>query len=238
MRSLMKTSVKGTTAVFIATAAQALAHEYIGNSLNVPNGGVDGNPPFVILGEYSPAGPLATSSVTLPTGLVEDVSFYGGNYDFTLYALSLVGAGPNPNEQTFQVVASESFAGSAPVGIQTLAVSGFSVTAGDMLAFAGVGPYYSQNPDDALNSAATYEDWSNPGSYVATAPGGPGTQFSVGAFGDPNAPTYEYISDFGGNQGRNYGIGVSVPDSGSTLLMAAPIMAFLAAMKRRCSSKG
>ena len=63
---------------------------YVGNSLTVPNGGPDGLPPLVILGEYSPAGPLAASPTALPTGVVQDVKFYGQNYDFTLYALSLV----------------------------------------------------------------------------------------------------------------------------------------------------
>src|ERR1700733_293564 len=67
---------------------------YVGNSLTVPNGGPDGLPPLVILGEYSPAGPLAASPTALPTGVVQDVKFYGQNYDFTLYALSLVTNGP------------------------------------------------------------------------------------------------------------------------------------------------
>jgi hypothetical protein len=225
-------------AVFIATIAQA-GDVYVGNSLTVPNGGADGIPPFVILGEYSSGGPLATSSAsdTLPTGTVQDVKFYGGNYDFTLYALSLVGS--PLGEQTFKVVASESFSGSASVGVQTLPVSGFSVKAGDLLGFAGIGPYYPQNPNDALNSDATYENSSMPNSLFATAPGGPGTEFTVGVNPDPSA-TYEYISDVFGNQGRTYGIGVdvsSVPDSGCTILLAAPIMAILAAMKRRCCSR-
>jgi len=138
------------------------------------------------------------------------VQFYGQNYNFTLYALSLVTNGPNPNEQTFKVVASESFSGSpSSVGFQTVPVTGFSVSAGDFLAFAGTGPYYPQNPNDATNSDATYEDSSNPNSSTATPPGGPGTVFTVGRYTDPSA-TYEYISDYFGNQGRTYGIGVNV----------------------------
>lgn len=88
---------------------------YIGNSLTVPNGAEDGIPPLVILGEYSSAGPLATASsaTTLPNGTVQDVKFYGQDYDFTLYALSPVAGGPNANEQTFQVAASQSFCGIA-----------------------------------------------------------------------------------------------------------------------------
>lgn len=182
---------------------------YIGNSLTVTNGGSDGAPPLVILGEYSSAGPLATSTTTLPTGTVEDVKFYGGNYNFTLYALSYVSAGSNPNEQKFKVVASESFSGSAPTGIQTLPVTGFSVSAGNLLAFAGTGPFYSENPNDALNSDATYENSSNPGSFTATPPAGSGTIFTVGLYTDPSA-NYEYIPDSFGNQGRDYGIGVDV----------------------------
>jgi hypothetical protein len=242
MKSLIKSTVVVSVAAFIAAAAQA-GTVYVGNSLS-STGAEDSVPPFVILGEYSSAGPLGTSSVTLPTGTVQDVKFFGGNYNFTLYALSLVGSGPGANEQTFHVVDSESFSGSASPGIQTLAVSGFPVKAGDLLGFAGLGPFYPQNPNDALNSDATYEDSSLPNSFVATAPGGPGTKFTVGVNPDPSA-NYEYVSDVFLNQGRTYSIGVdvsvrassSVPDSGSTLLMAAPIMAILAAMKRRCFSR-
>jgi hypothetical protein len=229
--------------VGLCTVARA---EYIGNSLTVPNGGPDGLTPFVILGEYSPGGPLATSSAndTLPTGQVQDVKLYGQDYNFTLYALSLVASGPLANEQTFKVVASESFSGSpASTGVQTLPVSGFSVTSGDLLAFAGIGPFYSTSTAlDAVNSDATYEDSSVPGSYFATAPGGPGTQFTVGLNSD-STTTYQYIPDFFQNQGRNYGIGVdvssaSVPDSSSTLLLTAPMVAVLTAIKRRYFSKG
>jgi hypothetical protein len=224
----------------LSTVARA---DYVGNSLT-PGGASDSVPPFVILGEYSSAGPLATSSAsdTLPTGTVQDVKFYGGNYDFTLYALSLVASGPGASEQTFKVVASESFSGSpGSVGVQTLSVSGFSVSAGDLLAFAGIGPYYPQSPNDALNSDATYESSSMPNTFTATAPGGPGTQFTVGVNPDPSA-TYEYVPDVFGNQGRTYDIGVdvssvSVPDSSSTLLLTAPMVAVLAAMKRRSFSK-
>jgi hypothetical protein len=183
---------------------------YIGNNLTVTNGGSDGVPPLVILGQYSPAGPLATSTLTLPTGTVQDVKFYGQNYNFTLYALSIVANGPNPNEQTFQVVASESFSGSVSIlGIQTLPASGFSVNAGDFLAFAGTGPYYPQIPDDAVNSDATYENSLDPDSDTATPPGGPGSVLTVGLNPDPSA-IYEYISDAFGNQGRIYCIGVDV----------------------------
>jgi uncharacterized repeat protein (TIGR03803 family) len=197
-------------ALFASHSAEA-GTVYIGNSLTVPNGGADGDPPLVILGEYSPAGPLATASsaTTLPNGTVQDVKFYGSDYNFTLYALSLVASDPSLNQQTFQVVASESFSGFALPGIQTLAVSGFSVTAGDFLAFAGIGPYYPQNPNDAPNSDATYEDSSDPGSFRATPPGGPGTEFTVGPYPDPGA-NYEFISDYFGNEGRTYGIGVDV----------------------------
>ena len=186
---------------------------YIGNSLTVPNGAEDGIPPLVILGEYSSAGPLATASsaTTLPNGTVQDVKFYGQDYDFTLYALSPVAGGPNANEQTFQVAASQSFCGIACApGIQILPVSGFSVNAGELLAFSGRGPFYPQNPNDALNSDATYEDSSAAGSFAATPPGVVvGTTFTVGVHGD-SSTTYDYISNSYGNQGRTYGIGVDV----------------------------
>lgn len=191
---------------------------YIGHSIST-NGLPDsaGTRPLVILGEYNPAGPaggaspLAGSSITLPAGLVQDVKFYGQNYNFTLYALSYVTNGPGPNAQTFQVVASQTFSNSsvATAGIQTLAVSGFPVNAGDLLAFAGIGPYYPQTGNDTANSDATYENSSSPNSFNATPPGGPGTIFSVGIHPDP-AATYELISDVYANQGRTYSIGVDV----------------------------
>ena len=224
------TNIVGATSPYTnaATAAQQFFRvagtPYVGNSLTVPNGGPDGTSPLVILGEYSPAGPLAgaTPSTTLPTGTVQDVKFYGQNYDFTLYALSLVTSGPNTNEQTFQVVAEESFSGTnLTPGIQTLPVSGFTVTAGNLLAFAGIGPYYpQQTSDDATNSDATYEDSSNPGSFTATRPGDPGTEFIVGINPDTNAD-YEYIPNGYSNQGRSYAIGVDVsPASGGMATLA------------------
>jgi len=239
---MMKSKVVVTVVASIAAAAQGQT-VYIGNTLVVPGPGriADQIPPLVILGEYNPAGPLATSSVndTLPTGTVQDVQFYGDAYGFTLYALSLVDSNPSLNEQTFDVVASETFSGSAPTGFQTLPVSGFSVTAGDLLAFAGIGPYY-QPPYDTPNSDATYGNAADPSSYAATAPGGPGTQFTVGLNGDPNLnpnTDYDYIPNLQGtgNQGRTYIIGVdveAVPEP-STLLMVALGMAVLAAMRSR-----
>jgi hypothetical protein len=196
-------------------AAQAQT-VYIGNDLSVTNGGSDGEPPFVILGEYNPAGPSPTASAatTLPGGTVQDLKFYGDTYNFTLYALTFLTNGPNANEQTFRIVASQSFSGSAPTGVQTLPVSGFSVGAGNLLAFAGTGPYYPQNANDALQSDATYEDSSNPDFFTATAPVGVGTIFTVGLNPDTNA-TYEFVPDYFGNQGRTYAIGVDVSTNGA-----------------------
>jgi hypothetical protein len=193
-------------------ATPAAETTYIGNSLSVSNGAPDGGAPLVILGEYSPAGPLAAASpaTTLLAGTVQDVKFYGQNYNFTLYALSYFSAGRSTNEQTFQVIASQSFSGtnSAP-DIQTLAVTNFPVYAGNLLAFAGQGPYYPQTANDATNSDATYEDSTNPNSSTATLPVGPGSMFTVGVNSD-TAASYEYISDVFGNQGRTYGFGVDI----------------------------
>jgi hypothetical protein len=169
-------------------------------------------PLLLILGEYNPAGPLAAAScsTTLPAGTVQDVAFFGQNYNITLYALSYVGTGPGANEQRFKVVASRLFSGSAPApGIQALPVSGFVINAGDPLAFAGTGPYYTDGANDTLNSDATHENSSNPGSFMATPPGGPGTVFIVGVNPDTSA-NYEYILDSFKNQGRTYAIGVNV----------------------------
>jgi len=95
------------------------------------------------------------------------------------------------------------------LGVQTLPVTNFFVDDGDLLAFAGKGPYYPQNANDATNSDATYQNPSNPTSGTATPPGGPGTVFTVGIYSDTNA-TNGYISDTFMNQGRTYAIGVDV----------------------------
>lgn len=222
----LATLAVAVAAALTATIAPAQPVLYVGNNSSfVPNGNSDGSPPFVILGQYNPGGPPTTSAVTLPSGTVQDVQVFGGNYNFTLYALSLVRSGPHPNEQTFQVTASQSFSGSASTGTQLLSVTNFPVTAGQLLAFAGTGPYYPNgNSEDGTNTDATYEDVSNPGSFTATPPGGPGTQFVVGLNGDTNA-TYEYVPDFFQNQGRTYGIGVDVQlaSSNSVLRFGNPM---------------
>jgi hypothetical protein len=182
---------------------------YVGNTIQ-GTGGADADAPLVILGEYSPSGPSATASskTTLPAGTVQDVQFYGGNYNFTLYALAPVSSGPGANVQTFRVDAYRHFSGTFSPGPHTLSVTGFPVKAGDLLAFAGTGPYYPQSANDAPNSDATYENSSPSGTYKATAPS-PGAVFTVGPNPDPNT-TYEYIPNAHQNQGRTYAIGVDV----------------------------
>jgi hypothetical protein len=173
----------------------------------------DGVPPLVIMGEYSADGPLSDTVQPLPRGDVQDVKFYGQDYDFTLYALHRVSTGPNADEQTFKVAAAEHFSGynSAP-GAITLAVSNFQVRHGDFLAFSGIGPWYPQQPNDALNTDATYEDAIQPDPVndndTATPPV-PDEVFTVGVNRDA-AATYGYIADNFGNQGRIYAIGVDV----------------------------
>jgi hypothetical protein len=211
-RPALMTTVVFALALFGSGPAQAQT-VYVGNSLTITNGAPDGiAKSLVILGEYCPAGPLysATPSTTLPAGTVKDVKFYGQNYNFTLYALSLVINDPGANEQTFKVVASQSFSNSAASpGIQSNAVSGFSVYGGNLLAFAGTGPYYPQTTNDAINSDATYYNVSG---YLP--PGGAGSVFTVGTNDDSNA-SYQYIGDNFGNQGRTYAIGVDVSPAAS-----------------------
>jgi sugar lactone lactonase YvrE len=221
----MKTQIAKILATATFSAVGIITHAqsaYIGNSLST-NGGPGGPPPLVILGEYSPTSPLAAASpgTTLTSGVVQDVQFYGQNYNFTLYALSLVANGPKTNEQTFRVVASEYFFGSTtnPTA-QSLPASGFVVHAGDLLAFAGIGPYCATNANDALNSDATYEDSTFPGFLTATPPGGSGAVIIVGLNGDAGA-NYEYIPDTFGNQGRTYAFGVDVTSSSLTIAPAA-----------------
>ena len=81
----------------------------------------------------------------------------------------------------------------------------FPVRAGDYLAFAGIGPYYPQQPNDAVGSDATYESSSKPNTFTAIPPT-TGQTFTVGTHGDPNA-TYDIGPYLRGNQGRSYGIG-------------------------------
>ena len=163
--------------------------------------------------EYLTAGPAASGATFCSAGTVNEVKFYGGgSYDFTVYALSLVGSNPAQKEQTFTVVGEQTFSGDATVkGVHNLSAD-FAVGAGDFLAFAGIGPYYlvSSNAverSDAAGSDATYESASMPNTYVAIPPTADET-FTVGAHGDANA-TYDYISNHFQDQGRYYGIGVS-----------------------------
>jgi hypothetical protein len=191
---------------FLPSSASLAQIVYVGNSLT--NGQVDGDPPLVILGEYSPSGPSSNSTATLPAGVVEDIRFYGSaTNSFTLYALAWVGNNPSANEQSFQVVASESFINSnAMAGLQTNVVTDFQVNAGDFLAFWGEGPCYvaSSNGLDAT--------YASPGAatpYTATNPVDLGTNFTVGMNGDTNA-TYEYIPSGLTLPSRTYSIGADV----------------------------
>jgi len=184
-----------------ATVAKA---DYVGNPI-VSGGDVDGEPPLVILGQYNEENNSPVSTVTFGSaGTVNDVQFYGGNYDFTLYALApgdLTGG-----VRTFTVVAAETFSGLATSGPQLLAVSGFSVMAGDLLAFAGTGPTYA-SAFDATGSDATYADAATMPGFTATPPSTTiGSTFTVAASG--TAASYDYINDYFGNQGRAYAIGV------------------------------
>ncbi len=239
----MNSKIKSALLLSSLALAGATVHAqtYVGDNLTPPNQGPDGYPPLVIMGEYNIAGPLGSTSMTLPTGSVQDVKFNGsyfqGNpaydltYNFTLYALSLTSSNPGANEQTFKVVASESFSGMfASPGVQTLPVSNFKVQAGDFLAFAGTGPNYDYSGTSAANSDATYQNYAP---FHASAPGGVGTTFTVGINSDLSAD-YQYVD---GGLGRNYNFGVdvvaSVPDASSTLLLFTPAVVLLAVMQRR-----
>jgi hypothetical protein len=211
-------------AALCAGAAPAAAQTYVGNDFSTgtslltalqSDGYKDNVAPFVILQEYNPSGPATSGAIFTSAGTVNDVSFYGGfsgggKYDFTVYALQLDSSNAAPNEQTFTVVSDETFSGTVPnQGVHTLPTNpgvDFTVGAGDYLAFAGIGPFYPQQPNDAVGSDATYESSSKPNTFTAIAPTARQT-FTVGAHGDANA-TYDYGPDTTSNQGRSYGIGV------------------------------
>ena len=208
-------------AALSASAAPAAAQTYVGNDFSAGSsllsslesiGNSDSFPPFVILQEYSPSGPLTSGAIFGAAGTVNDVSFYGGGkYDFTVYSLALNSSNAAKNEQTFTVVGDQTFSSDATTkGIQNLAAN-FSVGAGDYLAFAGVGPYYPQGANNAVGSDATYASSSEPKTYptsfTAIAPAA-GQTFTVGAHGDASA-TYEIVPNPFNNQGRSYGIGVT-----------------------------
>jgi PEP-CTERM motif len=204
-------------AALCAGAAPAGAQTYVGNDFSPGSsllssleteGYKDLAAPLVILQEYNPSGPATTGAIFGSAGTVNDVSFYGGfsgggEYHFTVYALALDSINTAANELTLTVVGDETFSGSVSFqGVHKLSAN-FSVGAGDYLAFAGIGPFYPQVPNDAVGSDATYE--SSPNTYTATPPTA-GQTFTVGANG--GSATYNYISDVHDNQGRSYGIGV------------------------------
>jgi hypothetical protein len=218
LMKIFQNFAKGLLLGAMALAATAAEAAYVGNPI-VSGGAVDGLSPLVILGEYNSAGPTGASTVSFPSaGSVSDVQFYGGNYNFTLYALAP--GGLSSGVQTFTVAAAESFSGSASTGAQSLAVSGFSVAAGDLLAFAGIGPQYV-SASNATGSDATYADAASSPGFVATPPSRTvGSVFTVESAG--TAATYDYIANTYDNQGRTYTIGVDytpVPIPASVWLM-------------------
>jgi hypothetical protein len=204
-------------AALCAGAVPAAGQTYVGNDFSAgtslltalqSDGYKDNVAPFVILQEYNSSGPATSGAIFTSAGTVNDVSFYGGfsgggKYDFTVYALALDSSNAAKNQQTFTVVGDETFSGTvASQGAHTLSAD-FSVGAEDYLAFSGIGPFYPQQPNDAVGSDATYE--SSPNTNTATPPSA-GQTFTVGANG--GSATYNYISDIHSNQGRSYGIGV------------------------------
>jgi hypothetical protein len=210
-----------------ASGPSASAQQYVGNvfspgssldSLLQLYGNADSVPPFVILQEYNPSGPATTGAIFSSSGTVNDITFYGGGqYDLTVYALAPVQGNSAPNELSFKVDSEDTISGDAATpGVQTRSVD-FSVSAGDYLAFAGIGPYYPQLPNNVVGSDATYASSSEPAHYPTSftaIPPTPGETFTVGAHGDTNA-TYEIVPNPFINQGRSYAIGVEYTPSAS-----------------------
>ena len=188
------------------------------------NGAPDADPPFVIMREYLAAGPAASGATSCSAGTVNTVKYYGdGSYDFTVYALSLVGSNPAQKEQTFTVVSEQTFTGDATTkGVHNLSAD-FAVGAGDFLAFAGIGPYLLRSY--AAGSDATYESSSMPNTFVAIPPIA-GQTFTVGVHLDAQV-TYDYINN-GAATGRYYGIGVYYTPTGPADTLAVSDHSFAA----------
>jgi hypothetical protein len=226
-----------------ALAVPSAQAQLIGNvaELSVTqNLGTDNAPPFVVLQEYNPSAPLLSSNVEFPSaGTVGSVEFYAlpGMYSFTVYALSVVSPSTG-GEVTFNVDGSATVSGSTgTAGVLTVTVPAFAAKANDLLAFWGTGPAYPQQPNDAVDSDATYANSQagpNPlGVNTASQPPTViGSQFSASAagyIGTPGTPTYTptyyaYISDANQNQGRNYGLAVNfTPGAAATYTIGGAI---------------
>jgi hypothetical protein len=94
-RTLEETRMGRSVAPEAGEANRRRFTAYLGHHLAVTNGNVDTAPPLVILGEFGPPGPMASSPIAFPAdGRITAVEFYGADYDFTLYALYYL-EGPN-----------------------------------------------------------------------------------------------------------------------------------------------
>jgi hypothetical protein len=181
--------------------------------------------------EYFATGPGASGATFCSAGTVNAVNYYGnGSYDFTVYALSLVGSNPAQKEQTFTVVSEQTFTGDATTkGVHKLSAD-FAVGAGDFLAFAGIGPYLLRS--EAAGFDATYGSPSLPNTYVAIPPTA-GETFTVGVHGDAQA-TYDYIPPqspgpgLAPSSGRYYGLGVFYTPTAPADTLAASNHSFAA----------
>jgi hypothetical protein len=224
----------GLLGLGVLTAAGPSAATYIGGSLSIPNPDIDGNPPFVILGQWEQSNTVTPSTtMAIPfTGTIDQIDFFGDGYDFTVFTLKLTAS--TSGELTFKIDGEQAFDGYFNTGGVEHIPADIPATAGDFIAYLGIGPNYTPYTTlDYPGSDAVYEDTDNPGSSIATLPGPVGTVFTVTASG--GGSRYELIDDFG-NQGRNYTFGVdevAVPEPATWTLASLGLGAVGALLRRR-----
>jgi hypothetical protein len=181
---------------------------FVGNPLT-NYGATDGDPPLVILGEYTAGAPTATSAINFPgAGIVTAVQVWDSSagQTFDAYILQPAGTDVNGNQQFKVIDSSGPLVTTAPGGggVDTYTLSTpWAVTPGDLVAFWGKGPTYTTGSPhlDATYGTGPADN------YDAVQPALGGT-YSFGTFNNVSTPPVNYFDVPNGNDPRIYSIGV------------------------------